>query len=194
MLVKEVQLDPISTSRCTRTSTASTWIAASASPCRSSSRASRAASRSTAACSISCTARSRWSACRRRFRTHRGRRHRARLNDAIYLRDLARDATWQPVTDPDTMLAHVVTLRVVEERRRRGAAAPVAAAPAARPSLKSSRRARPTRKARKPEKKKRSAEMAQLRRCAGPERMKLVVGLGNPGPNTARPGTTSGFR
>ena len=37
------------------------------------------------------------------------------MNDAIYLRDVARDVTWQPVDDADTMLAHVVTLRVVEE-------------------------------------------------------------------------------
>jgi large subunit ribosomal protein L25 len=37
------------------------------------------------------------------------------LNDAIYVRDVAKDVTWQPVTELDTMLAHVVTLRVVEE-------------------------------------------------------------------------------
>ena len=54
------------------------------------------------------------------------------MNDAIYLRDVAKDVTWQPVDDGDTMLAHVVTLRVVEEApAAEGAAAPVAAAPAA---------------------------------------------------------------
>ncbi len=54
------------------------------------------------------------------------------MNDAIYLRDVAKDVTWQPVDDPDTMLAHVVTLRVVEEApAAEGAAAPVAAAPVA---------------------------------------------------------------
>jgi large subunit ribosomal protein L25 len=47
------------------------------------------------------------------------------LNDAIYVRDVAKDVTWQAVTDGDTMLAHVVTLRVVEE------AAPAAAEAAA---------------------------------------------------------------
>ena len=37
------------------------------------------------------------------------------LNDSIHLRDLVGDATWTPVTDPDTMLLHVVALKVVEE-------------------------------------------------------------------------------
>ena len=37
------------------------------------------------------------------------------LNDAVYVRDVAKDVTWQSVTELDTMLAHVVTLRVVEE-------------------------------------------------------------------------------
>jgi large subunit ribosomal protein L25 len=55
------------------------------------------------------------------------------MNDAVYLRDVAKDVTWQPVDDADTMLAHVVTLRVVEEvaPAAEGAAAPAAAAPAA---------------------------------------------------------------
>ena len=50
------------------------------------------------------------------------------LNDAIYVRDVAKDVTWQSVTELDTMLAHVVTLRVVEEP---AAGAETAAAPAA---------------------------------------------------------------
>jgi large subunit ribosomal protein L25 len=49
------------------------------------------------------------------------------LNDAIHLRDLASDATWTPVTDPDTMLLHVVALKVVEETPAPGAAAPATA-------------------------------------------------------------------
>ena len=53
------------------------------------------------------------------------------MNDAIYLRDVARDVTWQPVDDPDTMLAHVVTLRVIEEAPAAEAATVAAAAPAA---------------------------------------------------------------
>jgi large subunit ribosomal protein L25 len=51
------------------------------------------------------------------------------LNDAVYVRDVAKDVTWQPVTELDTMLAHVVTLRVVEEPAPGAEAAP--AAPAA---------------------------------------------------------------
>jgi large subunit ribosomal protein L25 len=51
------------------------------------------------------------------------------LNDAVYVRDVAKDVTWQPITDVDTMLAHVVTLRVVEEPT--AATAEAAAAPAA---------------------------------------------------------------
>ena len=51
------------------------------------------------------------------------------LNDAIYVRDVAKDVTWQSVTELDTMLAHVVTLRVAEEApAAEGAAAPAAAA------------------------------------------------------------------
>ena len=55
------------------------------------------------------------------------------LNDAVYVRDVAKDVTWQPITDVDTMLAHVVTLRVVEEPAAGAevAAAPAVAAPAA---------------------------------------------------------------
>jgi large subunit ribosomal protein L25 len=55
------------------------------------------------------------------------------LNDAVYVRDVAKDVTWQPITDVDTMVAHVVTLRVVEEpaATAEAAAAPVAAVAAA---------------------------------------------------------------
>jgi large subunit ribosomal protein L25 len=59
------------------------------------------------------------------------------LNDAIYVRDVAKDVTWQPVTDVDTMLAHVVTLRVTEEAPAAEAAvaAPAAAAPGSEPEV-----------------------------------------------------------
>ena len=59
------------------------------------------------------------------------------LNDAIYVRDVAKDVTWQSVTDVDTMLAHVVTLRVVEEpvAGAETAAAPVAVAPGSEPEV-----------------------------------------------------------
>jgi large subunit ribosomal protein L25 len=55
------------------------------------------------------------------------------LNDAVYVRDVAKDVTWQPITDVDTMVAHVVTLRVVEEPAAtvEAAVAPVAPVAAA---------------------------------------------------------------
>jgi large subunit ribosomal protein L25 len=56
------------------------------------------------------------------------------MNDAIYLRDVAKDVTWQPVDDADTMLAHVVTLRVVEEAPAAEGAAATATAAAAAPA------------------------------------------------------------
>lgn len=49
------------------------------------------------------------------------------LNDAIHLRDLEKDAAWTAVTDADTMLVHVVPLKVAEEP----AADAAAGAPAA---------------------------------------------------------------
>jgi large subunit ribosomal protein L25 len=52
------------------------------------------------------------------------------LNEAIYLRDVAKDVTWQPVEDGDTMLAHVIPLRVVEEAPAAEGAAAAVAAPA----------------------------------------------------------------
>jgi large subunit ribosomal protein L25 len=44
------------------------------------------------------------------------------LGDAIFVRDIATNANWTPVNDPDTMIVHVVSPRTVEE--------PVAEAPA----------------------------------------------------------------
>jgi large subunit ribosomal protein L25 len=60
------------------------------------------------------------------------------LNDAVYVRDIAKDVTWQPVTELDTMLAHVVTMRVAEEPAagaEGAAAAPVAAAAGTEPEV-----------------------------------------------------------
>jgi large subunit ribosomal protein L25 len=36
------------------------------------------------------------------------------LNDAVYVRDVAQGASWTPISDPDMMLIHVITPRVVE--------------------------------------------------------------------------------
>ena len=56
------------------------------------------------------------------------------IGDAIHVRDVAADAAWTPITDPDLMLVHVITIKVVEEvvpaAGAEGAAA-VAAAPVA---------------------------------------------------------------
>ena len=52
------------------------------------------------------------------------------LNDAVYVRDVAKGAAWVPVSDVDMMLVHVITPRAVEAAPAEGAvaAAPVAAA------------------------------------------------------------------
>ncbi len=51
------------------------------------------------------------------------------LNDAVYVRDVAQGASWTPISDPDMMLIHVITPRVVEVAAVDAAAtaAPVAA-------------------------------------------------------------------
>jgi large subunit ribosomal protein L25 len=51
------------------------------------------------------------------------------VGDAIFLRDVATNASWTPITDPDVMLVHVVTARAVEEPAAAEAAV-VAATPA----------------------------------------------------------------
>ena len=57
------------------------------------------------------------------------------LNDAIYVRDLARDVTWQPVTDADTMVAHVVALRAAEATAEAATVAAPAAAAGTEPEV-----------------------------------------------------------
>jgi large subunit ribosomal protein L25 len=53
------------------------------------------------------------------------------LNEGVRLRDVAKDVKWTPVSDLDTLLAHVVPLRVVAEEVAPAAeAAPAAAVPA----------------------------------------------------------------
>lgn len=50
------------------------------------------------------------------------------LNQAVYLRDVAKSATWSPVTSQDTMLVHVVAARAEAAPAEASAAAPGAAA------------------------------------------------------------------
>jgi large subunit ribosomal protein L25 len=56
------------------------------------------------------------------------------IGDSIHVRDVAANAAWTPISDPDMMLVHIVTIKVVEEvvpaAGAEGAVA-VAAAPAA---------------------------------------------------------------
>jgi large subunit ribosomal protein L25 len=49
------------------------------------------------------------------------------LNDAVYVRDVAKDAAWLPVSDVDMMLVHVITARVSDVAASDAAAAPAAA-------------------------------------------------------------------
>jgi large subunit ribosomal protein L25 len=51
------------------------------------------------------------------------------LNQGIRVRDLPADAKWKAVTEPDTMIVHVVALKVEEAPAAEAAAAPGAAEP-----------------------------------------------------------------
>ena len=85
------------------------------------------------------------------------------LGQAIYVQDIAANATWVPVSETDLMLVHVVAAKVVVE------AVPDAAA---------ARRRRAGGRARSRE----EGQDRQGRRREGQaEEVKLVVGLGNPG-------------
>ena len=53
------------------------------------------------------------------------------IGDSVHVRDLAANAAWEPVTDADQMIVHVVTIKVVEEAAPAAAAEGAAAAPAA---------------------------------------------------------------
>jgi large subunit ribosomal protein L25 len=53
------------------------------------------------------------------------------IGDAIHVRDLAASASWTPLSEPDMMLVHVVTIKVVEEAAPAAATAEGAAAAAA---------------------------------------------------------------
>jgi large subunit ribosomal protein L25 len=57
------------------------------------------------------------------------------LNGAIFVRDVATDAAWTPVTDPDTMIVHVVAPRAAEEPAAEAAATAVAAPPTSEPEV-----------------------------------------------------------
>jgi large subunit ribosomal protein L25 len=54
------------------------------------------------------------------------------IGDSVHVRDLAANAAWEPVSDPDMMIVHVVVIKVVEETP--AAAAPGAEGAAAAPA------------------------------------------------------------
>jgi large subunit ribosomal protein L25 len=53
------------------------------------------------------------------------------IGDSVHVRDLAANAAWAPVSDPDMMIVHVVVIKVVEEVAPAAGAEGAAAAPAA---------------------------------------------------------------
>jgi large subunit ribosomal protein L25 len=55
------------------------------------------------------------------------------IGDSVHVRDLAANAAWTPISDPDMMIVHVVVIKVVEEATP-AAGAEGAAAGAAAPS------------------------------------------------------------
>jgi large subunit ribosomal protein L25 len=54
------------------------------------------------------------------------------IGDSVHVRDLAVNAAWEPISDPDMMIVHVVVIKVVEETA--AAAAPGAEGAAAAPA------------------------------------------------------------
>ena len=68
------------------------------------------------------------------------------IGDSVHVRDLAANAAWTPISDPDMMIVHVVVIKVVEEAApaaaegaegapAAGAAAPAAGATTAEPEV-----------------------------------------------------------
>jgi large subunit ribosomal protein L25 len=53
------------------------------------------------------------------------------IGDSVHVRDLAANAAWTPVSDPDMMIVHVVVIKVQEEAAAATGAEGAAAAPAA---------------------------------------------------------------
>jgi large subunit ribosomal protein L25 len=64
------------------------------------------------------------------------------LHQGIRLKDVAVNPKWTPLTDPDSMLVHVIMPKAEEAPAPAAEGAGAAATPAAAPSRKSSRRAR----------------------------------------------------
>src|SRR4029079_11927323 len=100
------------------------------------------------------------------------------IGQGVRLKDLASDAKWTPVSDPDTLIVHVIAAKV-EEAPAEGAAA------AAEPPVAEKGQAGGGGRARSGEEgqaggREGGREGRQGQEVAAP--MKLIVGLGNPGP------------
>src|SRR6187402_1713055 len=52
------------------------------------------------------------------------------IGDSVHVRDFAADAAWTPVTDPDQMIVHIISIKVAEEATAADGTAPAAAATA----------------------------------------------------------------
>jgi large subunit ribosomal protein L25 len=53
------------------------------------------------------------------------------IGDSVHVRDLAAAAAWEPISDPDMMIVHIVVIKVVEEAPAAAGVEGAAAAPAA---------------------------------------------------------------
>jgi large subunit ribosomal protein L25 len=56
------------------------------------------------------------------------------IGDSVHVRDVATNAAWTPISDPDMMIVHVVVIKVVEETPAAAAGVEGAAAAAAAPA------------------------------------------------------------
>jgi large subunit ribosomal protein L25 len=66
------------------------------------------------------------------------------IGDSIHVRDVASNAAWTPISDPDMMIVHVVVIKVVEEAPAAAAAAPGAEGAVAAPVAGAPAAAAPT--------------------------------------------------
>ena len=76
------------------------------------------------------------------------------IGDSVHVRDVAADAAWTPLTDPDQMIVHIVTIKVAEEVAAPEGAAAAATAGAAEPEVMKKGKPEDAKDAKKDDKKK----------------------------------------